>query len=100
MLEKNFYVTIETGFARYAAGIISVAGNFSSNITILYQGKSVEIKNAPECIMQIMNLGIYTHSYFTIRADGTDEIQAIDAISDHLRMLDTMNDMVNLKYME
>ncbi|SDD61040.1 phosphocarrier protein [Terribacillus halophilus] len=100
MLEKNFYVTIETGFARYAAGLINVAGKFSSNIHIQCQGKSVELKNAPECIMQIMNLGIYTHSSFMIRADGTDEIQAIDAISDHFRMLDTRNGMVNLQYKE
>lgn len=76
-------------------------GRNASLTDSLFRGGALdEIKNDPECIMQIMNLGIYTHCYFTIRADGTDEIQAIDAISDHLRMLDTMNDMGELKYME
>lgn len=91
MLEKNFYVTIETGFARHAAGLVSIAGSFSSSINILYKGQSVNLKNAPECIMQFMNLGISTHSCFIVTADGTDEAQAITAIADHLLSLNTMH---------
>lgn len=97
MLEKNFYITIETGFARYAAGLVSIAGSFSSNINILYKGKSVDLKNAPECIMQVMNLGICTHSSFIVKADGTDEVQAITAIAEHFMSLSTMNAILTKK---
>lgn len=95
MLEKNFYVTIETGFARYAARLVSIAGNFSSSINILYKGQSVDLKKAPECIMQVMNLGINKHSSFTVKVHGTDEAQAIDEITDHLMSLNTMHAIVN-----
>ncbi|PAF39114.1 hypothetical protein CHH58_00200 [Terribacillus saccharophilus] len=97
MIEKTFYVTIETGFARYAAGLVSIAGSFSSNINILYRGKSVDLKNAPECIMQVMNLGICTHSSFIVKADGTDEAQAITAIAEHLMSLSTVHAILNEK---
>lgn len=95
MIEKTFYVTIETGFARYAAGLVSISGSFSSSINILYKGQSVDLKNAPEYIMQVMNFGISTHSTFTVTADGTDEAQAMEAITDHMMCLNTMDAIVN-----
>lgn len=98
MLEKNFRMTVETGVARYAAALVHIAGGFSSAIIMMHQGKSVDVKHVPDCILQIMNLGISIHSSFTIRADGIDEIQAMEAITDHLEGVKTINRIFDLKY--
>lgn len=84
MIKKQFQITAITGFARPAALLASVASKFTSKICLEYHGKTVNLKNSAESLMDLMSLGIRPGTPFTIRAEGMDEQQAIQSIEDHL----------------
>ncbi|WP_247747041.1 HPr family phosphocarrier protein [Alkalihalobacillus sp. BA299] len=84
MIEKQFKIIMSTGFARPATLLIKVACKFTSKIYLEYQGKSVDLKNSPKSIMDVMSLGIRPGAQFNIRADGIDEHQALQSIEKHL----------------
>ena len=81
-MEQNSYVIIdETGIhARPATLLVQTASKFASDITLEYKGKSVNLKS----IMGVMSLGVGKDAEITIYADGSDESDAIQAISDVL----------------
>ena len=74
-MEQNSYVIIdETGIhARPATMLVQTASKFDS-------GKKVNLKS----IMGVMSLGVGKDAEITIYADGSDESDAIQAISDVL----------------
>ena len=70
MEKKDFHVIAETGIhARPATLLVQAASKFNSDITLEYQGKSVNLKS----IMGVMSLGV---------GQNADEAEAIAAISD------------------
>ncbi|MBU5595704.1 phosphocarrier protein HPr [Amphibacillus sp. MSJ-3] len=76
-VEKTVKITAETGVhARPATVLVNKAGSFSSDITLEYNGKSVNLKS----IMGVMSLGIPMDAELKIVADGADQQEAIDAI--------------------
>lgn len=75
--EKTITITDSTGVhARPATVLVNKAGNFSSDVTVEYNGKSVNLKS----IMGVMSLGIPMDAEIKIVAEGADEDEAIEAI--------------------
>ncbi|MFG6493951.1 phosphocarrier protein HPr [Fictibacillus sp. UD] len=82
MAEKTFKVTSESGIhARPATTLVNQAGQFSSDITLDYNGKSVNLKS----IMGVMSLGIQQGSTIVIKAEGSDAEEAISALEDVMK---------------
>ncbi|WEG17817.1 phosphocarrier protein HPr [Alkalihalophilus pseudofirmus] len=81
MAEKVFTVIDETGIhARPATVLVKTAGNYESDIQLVYKEKSVNLKS----IMGVMALGIPNGAEIKIRTSGNDEIEALKAITETL----------------
>ena len=82
MEKREFTITSETGIhARPATILVQAASKFSSDITLSYEGKSVNLKS----IMGVMSLGVGQNADVTITAEGDDEKDALDAIADTMK---------------
>ncbi|CAM3099185.1 phosphocarrier protein HPr [Leuconostoc rapi] len=74
---KEFHIIAETGIhARPATLLVQAASKFTSDVTLSYQGKDVNLKS----IMGVMSLGVGQGADVTIKAEGEDEAAAIAAI--------------------
>lgn len=82
IMEQQSYVIIdETGIhARPATMLVQTASKFESDIQLEYNAKKVNLKS----IMGVMSLGVGKDAEITIYAEGSDEKEAIEAISDVL----------------
>jgi phosphocarrier protein len=77
MEKQDFTITAETGLhARPATMLVQTAGKYSSDITLEYNGKSVNLKS----IMGVMSLGVGQGAEVTITAEGDDEAEALEGI--------------------
>ena len=82
MEKRDFHIIAETGIhARPATILVQAASKFSSDITLSYEGKSVNLKS----IMGVMSLGVGQNADVTITAEGDDEKDALDAIADTMK---------------
>ena len=82
MVKQDFNIIASTGIhARPATMLVQTAGKYSSDITLEYNGKSVNLKS----IMGVMSLGVGQGSDVTITAEGTDEAEAIAAIAETMQ---------------
>ncbi|WP_328035983.1 HPr family phosphocarrier protein [Niallia taxi] len=81
---QHFKIIAVTGFARPACLLAYMSCSFNSTISILYQGKTVNLKSHPSSILDIMSLEIKPGTYFTISAEGIDEEIALKAIEKEL----------------
>ena len=82
MEKRDFTITAETGIhARPATILVQTASKFTSDITLTYNGKSVNLKS----IMGVMSLGVGQNAEVTISAEGDDEKDAIAAIVDTMK---------------
>lgn len=81
MTEKTFTVIDEAGIhARPATNLVQAASKFKSEVTLEYKGKPANLKS----IMSVMALGIVKGAEIKIIAEGNDEIEAINHISETL----------------
>lgn len=81
MESKSFLIIDETGIhARPATILVQTATKFESDIELEYNSKKVNLKS----IMGVMSLGVGKGAEVTIYADGKDEAEAIEAISETL----------------
>jgi len=64
--------------ARAAAKLVKLSSSFASNIDIEKEGQRVNSKS----IMGVMMLAASCGSTITVRAEGVDEAQSIEAIVD------------------
>ncbi len=81
MEKKEFHVIAETGIhARPATLLVQAASKFNSDITLEYQGKSVNLKS----IMGVMSLGVGQNADVVISADGADEAVAVEEIAKYI----------------
>lgn len=77
-LEKELMIVNELGLhARPATQIVSLVNQFESDIKITFRGVTVDMKS----IMGVLSLGVTKGSTILIRAEGPDEVEAINAIS-------------------
>ncbi|MFA9558650.1 phosphocarrier protein HPr [Evansella sp. AB-rgal1] len=82
MAEKNYKITADTGIhARPATQLVNKAGQFESEITLEYKGKSVNLKS----IMGVMSLGVAQGAEVTIKAEGPDADQAMAGIDEVMK---------------
>lgn len=79
MAEKlSFVVSDPVGLhARPATILVNQANKFTSNATLVYGGKEVNLKS----IMGVMSLGVPTKATVEIIADGDDEKDMIASIA-------------------
>lgn len=78
METKQFHITAETGIhARPATMLVQTAGKYSSDVTLEYNGKSVNLKS----IMGVMSLGVGQGADVTITTEGDDEVEAMEGIT-------------------
>jgi len=79
MERMAFIIQNETGLhARPAAVLMRLAKKFQSQIQLEKNGRSCNAKS----IMGILSMGVGKEDELVITADGTDEIQAIEAIKE------------------
>lgn len=82
MVEKQVEVKLKTGLqARPAAMFVQEANRFSSDVFIQKGGKKVNAKS----IMGLMSLAVSSGSTITLIADGNDEAEALDALSEYIQ---------------
>ena len=81
MQQKSYLITDETGIhARPATILVQTASKFDSDIQLEYNSKKVNLKS----IMGVMSLGVGKDSEVTVYAEGKDETEAIEAITETL----------------
>ena len=79
MVEREVQIENRLGLhARPAAEVVKTAAKFQSDITICRDDLEVNGKS----IMGVMMLAAEHGSRITLRADGPDEEQAVDALSE------------------
>ncbi|MDY0323585.1 MAG: HPr family phosphocarrier protein [Candidatus Carbobacillus sp.] len=77
MVEQSTKVRLKTGLqARPAAQFVQIANRFQAEITLVRGDKKVNAKS----IMGVMSLAVAPGSDVTIRADGYDEREAVEAL--------------------
>jgi phosphocarrier protein HPr len=91
MIEKQYNIISNTGFARPARMLVSTSTKYLSNLVLKYEGMSVELNYSPETIMDIMSLEIRPGAPFNVRAEGTDELQALQYIEDHFSKMNLIH---------
>lgn len=80
-MEKEFIIANLQGLhARPATTLVSLAGTFKSEITLTYNGVTVDLKS----IMGVLSLGVKRGSQVSIRTSGVDEVEALKEISKKL----------------
>jgi len=82
MEKREYHITAETGIhARPATLLVQTASKYNSDITLEYNGKSVNLKS----IMGVMSLGVGQGADVAITVDGADEKEAIQGIDETMK---------------
>ncbi|MGI8386417.1 HPr family phosphocarrier protein [Robertmurraya sp. P23] len=84
MIKQQLNIIKETGFARPATLLVSLAHKFKSDIFLEYKGETINLKHSVKSIMNILASGIKPGSKIYIKAIGTDEVRAVQSIKDCL----------------
>lgn len=79
MVEEQYIIENKLGIhARPASEIVKIASKFQSNILLAGNNKEANAKS----ILAVMSMGIKTRQEIRICADGTDEVEAMKALSE------------------
>lgn len=79
MQSKEITIKNKTGLhARPASEFVKAATKFKSAVSIEFKGKTVNAKS----ILHVLSAGVTAGSTITLSADGEDEAQAIEILSD------------------
>lgn len=80
-MQRDFIIANEQGVhARPATLLVANANKYKCDITITYDGLSVDLKS----IMGVLSLGVKRGSLITIRTSGVDEVEALESIAKQL----------------
>jgi phosphocarrier protein len=78
MTERQVLIKNRAGIhARPAALIVQTAGRFASKIHFIKDSETINAKS----IMGIITLGASYNTALTIRAEGEDELQAVESLA-------------------
>lgn len=78
MIENTHVILNKLGVhARPAAEITKVASKFKSDISLINNGKEINAKS----LLMIMSLGIKNGDELTVRVNGNDEDEAMEALN-------------------
>ncbi|MDF1520306.1 MAG: HPr family phosphocarrier protein [Brevefilum sp.] len=79
MQELTITVTNPVGLhARPAALFVKTAAQYESNITVDFKDKTANAKS----ILSVLSMGVGANSEIKIQAEGADEVEAIQALSE------------------
>jgi phosphocarrier protein HPr len=79
MIEREAEIVNRLGLhARAAAKLVHTAGNFKSRVTVLKDGEEVDAKS----ILGILLLAAAQGSRITVRCEGHDEEEALEAVTE------------------
>ncbi|MDY0347023.1 MAG: HPr family phosphocarrier protein [Acholeplasma sp.] len=80
-MERTFKVIAENGIhARPATNLVTLAMRFDADIWLIANDRAVDMKS----IMGVMSLGIYKAATFKVKTSGSDEENALEAITELL----------------
>lgn len=78
MIERQTEIVNRLGLhARAAAKLVHTAGGFQSRVTVVKDGEEVDAKS----ILGILLLAAGQGSHITVRCDGQDEEEALQAVT-------------------
>jgi phosphocarrier protein len=78
MIERQAEIVNRLGLhARAAAKLVNTAGRFQSRVTLAKDGEEVDAKS----ILGVLLLAASQGSHLTIRCDGADEAECMQAVS-------------------
>jgi phosphocarrier protein len=81
-IERELMIVNELGLhARPATQIVNIVNQFESEIMLTFRGITVDMKS----IMGVLSLGVTKGSTILVRAEGPDEVDAINAISNKIK---------------
>ncbi len=81
MVERTVTIKLKSGLqARPAAQFVQEANKYQSEIFLTKDGKKVNAKS----IMGIMSLALASGSEVVLEADGNDEQEALDALTEFI----------------
>ena len=81
MLIKSFKVVAEEGVhARPATLIVNKADKFDSEVCLSYMDKRINFKS----IISVLSLGLFKGELFSLRINGKDEEDAMQALTELL----------------
>lgn len=87
-MKKEFVIANEQGLhARPATTLVSKANQFKSQITLNYEGRSADMKS----IMGVLSLGVTRGELIEVVIEGSDEADAMEAISKHIKEMNVNN---------
>ncbi|MFT4414060.1 phosphocarrier protein HPr [Fredinandcohnia humi] len=82
MAEKTFTITSDSGLhARPATKLVNKASQYSSEVSLTFNGKTVNLKS----IMGVMSLGVPKGSQIVISSEGNDAEEAIQGLESVLK---------------
>jgi phosphocarrier protein len=82
MVEHDVEIVNKRGLhARAAAKFVQLASGFDSSITVVHDGEEADGKS----ILSLMVLGASFGTVITIRAEGSDEAQALERLHSYVR---------------
>ncbi len=85
-MEKEFVITNEQGIhARPATNLVQRANQFKSEISLTFNGDTVDLKS----IMGVLSLGVTRGSSILIRVEGEDEHEAMQQITKMIKQMNT-----------
>ncbi len=85
MIEKKVLVTLKNGFhIRPATKLVKKAKKFCSEISIKLNNKEVDAKS----LLQIQTLGISKNDLIYIKANGKDELKAVNELTKIINLLE------------
>ncbi len=86
-MARSAEVTISNPVGLYAdpaKALVNFAKQFNSEISLTYDGKSVNLKS----LMGVVSLGIPHNAHVKVTADGYDEIKAVREIVDKMKEIE------------
>ncbi|MCM3086858.1 phosphocarrier protein HPr [Bhargavaea ginsengi] len=82
MVEKQYTISASEGLhARPTSLLVGSLAPFSSDISLIYNDKTVNMKS----ILGVMALGVASGATITVRAEGADENEAIAKIDEVMK---------------
>ncbi|UTR10538.1 HPr family phosphocarrier protein [Evansella sp. LMS18] len=79
MKEKTIVIPEPGLHPEAVSNLVQLAGTYVSSLSITYHGKTVDLKS----ILGVLSLGIPARTEIKIIADGEDETDALENITDY-----------------
>ncbi len=82
MAEKVYSITEETGLhARPASILVNTVNKFASDVSVEYDGKTVNLKS----VMGVLSLGVPSGAQLKVVATGSDENELLSALTETMK---------------